>query len=127
MTDRDITLKLLQEAPGNMTTSWDWEMDLKFAREIGAEEFAKDIKLLLKSNSPSPLRIIFWDQAIRPTITKRRLRALRKLVEEGLVITSWVGTERGGYTDFGVRRIRGYELVEPTEPANIQAEYEMKK
>ena len=118
MTDRDIMLKLLREAPGGITTSWDWQMDLKFSREVGDNEAVEDLEALLKSGSPHPRLIIFWDRVIRPNITRRRLRALRQLVCEGLVVTDWAGTGPGGYTDFGVRRIRGYELKEESDESD---------
>jgi len=110
--DRDIMLDLLREASGMMTTSWDWEMDLKFAERVGDDEAVDLLKRLLKSDSPFPLQIRVWDDGIRWSLTKRRLRSLRKLVHEGLVETDWAGTGRGGLADFGVSRIRGYIMKE---------------
>jgi len=66
---------------------------------------------LLKKLGNSVLSIREHDRYIRPTITARRLRALRKLVEKGLVESYWVGTGWGGRSDTGVGRLRGYMLT----------------
>ncbi len=106
-TDADIVLDILRTHTQGITSSWDWEMDLKFAEKIGDEEAVK----LLKELGGSVLAIREHDRYIRPTTTDRRLRALRKLVEKGLVESYWVGTGWGGRNDTGVNRLRGYMLT----------------
>ena len=106
-TNADIVLDILRTHDQGITSSWDWGMDLKFAREIGNEE-AVDI---LKSLGASVLSIRDHDYYIKPVVTTRRLRALRKLVGAGLVRSYWVGTGYGGKADYGVVRLRGYMLT----------------
>lgn len=105
--DADIVLDILRTHDQGITSSWDWEMDLKFARKIGNED-AVDI---LEKLGASVLSIRDHDRYIRPMITSRRLRALRKLVNMGLVRSYWVGTGYGGRADFGINRLRGYEIT----------------
>ena len=106
-TDADIVLDILRTHVQGITSSWDWEMDLKFAEKIGDEDAVN----LLKELGGSVLAIREHDRYIRPTITARRLRALRKLVDMGLVRSYWVGTGYGGRADFGINRLRGYEIT----------------
>ncbi len=106
-TDAGIVLDILRTHAQGITSSWDWEMDLKFAEKIDDEEAVN----LLKELRGSVLAIREHDQYIRPTITVRRLRALRKLVKKGLVESYWVGTGWGGRNDTGVNRLRGYMLT----------------
>ena len=106
-TDADIVLDILRTHVQGITSSWDWEMDRKFAEKIGDEDTVK----LLKKLGNSILSIREHDRYIRPTITARRLRALRKLVEKGLVHSYWLGTGWGGRSDLGVSRLRGYILT----------------
>ena len=112
MTGRDIMLDLLREAPGMTTTSWDWQMDLKFAERIGDERSTEVLNLLMNATAPHPIQISVWEREIRWKITQRRLRALRKLVKEGLVASEWGGTGPAGVTDFGVNRTRVYMMKE---------------
>ena len=106
-TDADIVLDILQTHTQGITSSWDWEMDRKFAEMIGDEEAVK----LLKEFGDSVLAMREHDRCIRPTITARRLRALRKLVGMGLVTSYWIGTGWGGRSDLGVNRLRGYSIT----------------
>lgn len=106
-TDADIVLDILRTHVQGITSSWDWEMDRKFAEKIGDEDAVK----LLKEFGGSVLAMREHDRCIRPTITARRLRALRKLVGMGLVTSYWVGTGWGGRSDLGVNRLRGYMLT----------------
>lgn len=106
-TDADIVLDILRTHDQGITSSWDWEMDRKFAKEIGDEKAVE----ILKNLGGSVLSILNHDEHIRPTITTRRLRALRKLVNMGFVRSYWVGTGYGGKADLGVARLRGYELT----------------
>lgn len=106
-TDADIVLDILRTHTQGITSSWDWEMDLKFAREIGDE----DVVDLLKELGGSVLAFREYNRCIRPTVTARRLRALRELVKKGMVRSHWVGTGYGGRADFGVNRLRGYEIT----------------
>ena len=106
-TDADIVLDILRMHDQGITSSWDWEMDLKFAEKIG-DDVAVDF---IKGLRGSVLSIRDHDCYIRSRITDRRLRALRKLVKKGLVESHWVGTGWGGRSDTGVNRLRGYMLT----------------
>ena len=106
-TDDDIALDILRTHAQGITSSWDWEMDLKFAEEIG-DDLAVDF---IKGLRGSVLSIQDHDRYVRSRITARRLRVLRKLVSMGLVKSYWVGTGHGGRADFGVNRLRGYEIT----------------
>ena len=105
-TDADIVLDILRTHNQGITSSWDWEMDLKFAKGIG-DDVAVDF---IEGLQGSVLSIRDHDRYIRSRITARRLRALRKLVKRGLVESHWMGTGWGGRSDFGVGRLRGYML-----------------
>ena len=107
MTDVEIVLADLYEHGAQH--SWDWTADLQFARAVGLVEEAK---LLESMQAPA-----FWPAAIeahmafvKKPVTNRRLRALRRLVSEGVVEAEWRGTGWGGRTDFGVGRVRRYAL-----------------
>lgn len=106
-TDADIVLDILRTHAQGITSSWDWEMDLKFAEKIGDDVAADFIKGLCGS----VLSIRDHDRYIRSRITARRLRALRRLVKKGLVSSYWVGTGWGGRSDTGVSRLRGYMIT----------------
>lgn len=89
-------------------SSWDWPADERFAEHVGDGDNL--ITESMESGAPSAFRIAAaktWER-----ITQRRLRALRALVKRGLVVAFWSGTGPGGFTDFGVRRVRTYDLPE---------------
>ncbi len=106
-TDADIVLDILRTHNDGITSSWDWLMDLKFAKEI------KDKKVveILEHIGGSVLSMNVHYQYVKYTITNRRLKGLRKLVNMGLVKSYWVGTGYGGRADFGINRLRGYEIT----------------
>ena len=90
-------------------SSWDWCADERFAEHIGYKDYSTIVDCL-NSGAPGPLRravSLTW----KKPVTDRRLRVLRKLVGSGLVESYWVGTGRGGKSEFGVSRIRSYGLT----------------
>ena len=89
-------------------SSWDWEADARFAEIIGDFESAKILWGVVHSST-----MVFRQLTIvqKTGITKKRLRALRRLVKLGLVESSWESLGAGGRNIFGVGRLRGYNLV----------------
>lgn len=111
MTDTEIVYQDMRKHGSQ--GAWDWEADLRFARAIGASaDLIQDCQSLLKSQAPFPLLIAFHRQIIRQPITLRRGRALRKLVRSGKAKSYWLGTGPYGRVEFGVNRVRHYELVD---------------
>lgn len=89
-------------------SSWDWEADQRFASHIGDSEAADGIRKILDSCAPSAFRIAAMLEYRR--ITNRRLRVLRKLVKNGLVVAFWDGLGQGAINQFGVRRVRCFRI-----------------
>lgn len=110
MTDVEIVYQDMQQHGGQ--AAWDWQADLRFAWAVGAKaDVIQDIQTALNSTAPFALRIMAYRQLIHKTITQRRVRALRELVKQGNARASWCGTGPQGVTDFGVNRVRHYDLV----------------
>ena len=105
MTNTEFLINDFKEHP--VQSSWDFEADLRFAKAIGDKEAVELIKPMLNGGFLPAILAIFR-HTIRPRITNRRLRAMRKLVKQGLVKIGWLGTGYGGKTEFGVNRVRSY-------------------
>lgn len=105
MTNTEFLINDFKEHP--VQSSWDFEADLRFAKEIGDDEAVNLLRSMLKSRFVPAILGVFY-HTIRPRITRKRLRVIRKLVEQGLVVTYWSGTGYGGKADFGVSRTRTY-------------------
>ncbi len=96
---------LLKKGP---QASWDWEADYRFAIIIKDYKSAEIIKQVIESNGVTAIRYA----AVQSTgITKKRLNFLRKLKRTGVVKSYWSGLGRGAYSQFGIRRVRCYELI----------------
>jgi hypothetical protein len=111
MNDREIILADMKVYGSQ--GSWDWEADYRFAQAIGAKETAEIYRMLLKSRSP--FCHLIWIQRQNDGVRKRRLRALRSLVKAGLVESWWRGTGIGGFSEFGVRKVKSYHLRKGTQ------------
>lgn len=89
-------------------SSWDFEADVRFAEAIKHKD-AEIVRLCLEGQSPWPIRKSVLEST---GVTKLRLRALRELVHDGLVVSEWTGTGPGGWTELNVCRCRMYKLTE---------------
>lgn len=87
--------------------SWDWPADERFAEHLGCDsEYL--MSETINSVAVAPIRAAVattWKK-----VTQRRLRALRGLVRKGLAESYWMGTGWGGKTDFGITRVRMYDV-----------------
>lgn len=107
MNDVDIVLSHLKDF--GPQGSWHWDADARFARAIGDHGAAGVIE-----DAYSHAYLLTYQLAAMYSvrhIKRRRLRALRKLVKQGLVKAHWRGTGPGGATEFGTNRVRQYGLV----------------
>jgi hypothetical protein len=93
-----------------MQSSWDWTADKRFAEFLGDVAMCEALRVLIESSAVSTIRASYHDAYIRP-LTERRLRALRSLVREGLVMAYWQGAGAGWRSEFGVGRFRVYVLA----------------
>lgn len=110
MTDEQIILKDMRERHGGQN-SWDWEADYHFAKAIGAKDEIELLSALLKSVAVFVIQVSIHKKYITK-LKKRRLAALRQLEKQGLVESWWLGTGFGGYSEFGVRRVKTWRLKE---------------
>lgn len=92
----------------NMTTSWDWDADYRFAEKFYDDATIKAI--LLTKGNVNNVRGVDLFMAVAKRVHKKRLHTLRKMEEKGLVKTGWVGNGVGSST-FGVTKSRLYELI----------------
>lgn len=110
MTDEQIILKDMKSVQMGQN-SWDWQADYRFAKAINADDsIIKLFRALLKSSAPFALQIAIHKKFMTK-IKNRRLKALRNLAKQGIVETFWIGTGYGGYSEFGVRRIKTWRLI----------------
>lgn len=111
-TKKDIQIvlnDLRRHELGHGQSSWDWEADFRFAKEVGTKDEIEILQALLKSSAVFAHQIAVHKARIRK-LAQRRIRALRKLYKMGLVDAFWLGTGHGGYSEFGIRRIRTWIL-----------------
>src|SRR5215475_2819192 len=90
------------------TTSWDWEADEAFAQFLGREDAASEIRRAIDSASVVAIRIVYFEM-YGGEIQRLRLRRLRELQAEGKVASYWLGLGPGAFSEFGARRVRGYD------------------
>jgi hypothetical protein len=115
MKTSDIDIIVTDMRKHGPQASWDWEADLRFAQAISDDEAVKDCQELLRSanrGSIWPLLIIAHQELVGKRITRRRVRALRRLVQERRAKAFWLGTGPQGRADFGVGRVRHYKLLD---------------
>ncbi len=110
MKDWQIILKSMEETRLGQS-SWDWEADYRFAIAINAKNEIEILENLLKSDAPFPVQIAVHKGCIGK-LKNRRLKALRNLTKQGLINSHWLGTGYGGYSEFGIRRIKTWYLPE---------------
>ena len=109
MTDCQIILKDMKETKTGQA-SWDWEADLRFAKSVKGENEVEILNLLMNSHTVFPILISTHKEFITK-LKNRRLRALRKLEQQGLVYSGWRGTGEGGFSEFGTRRVKSWHLI----------------
>jgi hypothetical protein len=101
--DSQWALKDLREH--TMQSSIDWQADLRFARHLNDPEAVAHLE---EAANPKRIQLSKWEGWDR--LTKRRLKALRCLVNAGLAVAEWRGTGDWGLHLHGARRARCYEL-----------------
>jgi hypothetical protein len=113
MKDEQIILRDMEQT-GLGQSSWDWNADYRFAKAIKATYETEILKSLLRSTAVFPIQIAVHKKFINK-LKNRRLAALRQLQRQGIVYSAWIGTGHGGYSEFGVRRIKAWHLRKPFE------------
>jgi hypothetical protein len=114
-TDEQIILDDMRgDNPTRSQSAWDWEADYRFAKAIGAKHEIEILAALLKSAALFTVQIAVHKVHITK-VKQRRLRALRNLEKRGLVESHWIGTGPGGYSEFGVRRNKGWWITISSE------------
>jgi hypothetical protein len=70
---RQYLLKELEKRP---LSSWDWEVDEAFARFLGRNDVAEEIRRAIDSASVTVFRITYFEQCRGREIQRLRLRRL---------------------------------------------------
>lgn len=92
-------------------SSWDWDADVRFARFLDDTVSADAIQRACDSHSVLSARYSYWVHFGGRRICRNRMRRLRELVSAGFLSAGWVGLGAGGFSEFGIRRVRAYSLT----------------
>lgn len=92
-------------------SSWDFESDYAFAHQFGMEDERSLIQDSMNSSAPFSHIIGVWEACWKKSITERRLKALRELVDRGFASSAWTGLGEGSFNAFGRSRVRSYFYV----------------
>lgn len=105
----DLEKFMIKQLDGESQAAWDFNADYKFAMKIGFEDVGT-IRDAMYSNAPFPLIVSVWKMHWDKQVTQRRLRVLRALVKKKFVKAYWIGMGVGSKHEFGLNRMRHYEL-----------------
>lgn len=89
-------------------SSWDFDADYNFAVQFGTNDEKELIQDAMRSSAPFSHIIAVWENCWKKSITERRLKALRVLVQHGFARSTWTGLGEGSYNSFGRSRVRSY-------------------